>query len=81
MINSDNYNFIMINSHSCYYAVYAICFNGMSILIFIRVQIKLHLILSIFFPIRAIFFIAVTFSYFRLNNKFNLFCINMVDKK
>lgn len=62
MINSDNYNFIMINSHSCYYALHAICFNGMSILISVKVQKKLYLILSIYLFLS----IAITFSYWIL---------------
>lgn len=62
MINSDNYNFIMINSHSCYYALHAICFNGMSMLISVKVQKKLYLILSIYLFLS----IAITFSYWIL---------------
>lgn len=62
MINSDNYNFIMINSHSCYYALHAICFNGMSMLISVKVQRKLYLILSIYLFLS----IAITFSYWIL---------------
>lgn len=62
MINSDNYNFIIINSFM-YYGLYTIRFNGMSILILVKVQRKLLLTLSTFLS-SELHFIAITSSYF-----------------
>lgn len=70
MINSDNYNFIMINSHSCYYALHAICFNGMSMLISVRIQKKLQSDIEYIFIFNSHYFLLLDF-----NNK----CLHYYD--
>ena len=72
-----------------FYALHTICFNGMSISIFMKVQRKLHLILSVHFYQRYIHtyihtyvcvltyirLIAIIIPYFQPKNKIQSLCV------